>query len=68
MFLLGLYAGVVSVLAAGALYLADRTSQTCKEYRKLTTQLLVELQATKASALVVSMWNRAEQAEKAWLS
>lgn len=57
-FLLALYAGVVTVVMVAALWQGDSALRLCKQYRELTTRLMVELEATKVSALVVSLWER----------
>lgn len=66
--ILAIYATTMTAICAGALYSNRRALKLVSEWRKLYLKVFGELCATRAAAQVISLWEREEQAEEAWLS
>lgn len=67
---LSIYAGVMTVICVLSIYGHGRTLQIVRDYRNLVTALFTQLEGTRVTAGVLSLWerDREEQAERAWLS
>lgn len=65
-----IYAVVVTVICGAALYNLHRALKVSDGWRRLYLRVFNELAATRASAQVISLWerDREEQSEEAWLS